>query len=138
MANFSISGTLVANTNQEVVLTPRWSYITVENTGTTVIYLRTDGVAASVGGNECYSLMPNERGLFSNQLPLWTQAASVIPAGDDLSAHPPTVPGTPGFPGTPASPTVAGGSLYGGTANPTTKVDLISTGTPTFTVSAAG
>jgi len=137
MATFSISGTLVATTNQEVVLTPRWSYVTVENTGASgTIYLRTDGTAATVAGTDCYSLQPGERGVFANQLPLWTQAATVIAAGTDVAN--PLAAGSPGWPGTPASPNIYGASLYGGTSNPGTKVDLISSGTPTFTVSAAG
>lgn len=138
MPTFTNSASGTAGAAASYTSTTRWAYVKVENTGAAgVLWVRTDGTAAAAADGS-YSLNPGESGVFANALGLWTQAATVIPAGDDLSAHPPTVAGTPGFPGTPASPTVAGGSLYGGTANPGTSVSIFSAGTPTFTIAGTG
>ena len=94
MSTYSISGTTsaVANTASSVTLTARWSYLTLENTGATLIYVRTDGSLATVGGDSCYAVEPGQVGLVANQLPLWTEAATVIPAGAESGT---TGSGTP-------------------------------------------
>ncbi len=118
MANYTVTGTLVANTVQAVTLAQRWGYVTVENTGATeVSYARTDGTAAVIAADFNFPILPGQSALLANMAPLWTQAASVIGAGSNDAT---------------------GRTIYGGTANPGTTVSLISSLTPTFTVMAAG
>ena len=120
----------------------RYSYFAVNNTGGTVLYVRTDGTAATNGGDFCTAVQPGQTVTVANALPLWTQSATVIPAGYDQGSSPSA--GQPGYPGTPAGPTpaggsYAGGSLYGQTANPGSSVSVYSSGTAvTFTVSGTG
>jgi len=149
-AQQSYSGTLVASTAQTVTFgyssnnTPiRYAYVAICNTGTTVIYARTDGTAATVGGDFCTAVEPGATVVMANELPLWTQAATVIPAGYDQPSA--LAAGQPGWPGTPASPNTGAaggwagsGTPYGQSVNPGTSVSLISSSTPTFTVSGTG
>ena len=138
MPTFTNSANGTAGAAASYTSTIRWAYVRVENTaasGGGVLWVRTDGTAAAAADGS-YSLNPGESGVFANALPLWTQAASVIPAGSDVAS--PLAAGQPGWPGTPASPSVFGGSLYGQTANPGTSVSIYSAGTPTFTIAGTG
>lgn len=116
--------------------TTRWAYLKIENTataaGTGTLYVRTDGTAAAVGGDGTVSVNPGEVVVVANSLGLWSQAASVIPAG--------TYPtGSVLNSGTPPEIQPYGSSLYGGTTNPGTNVTVIGTATlPTFTISGTG
>ena len=143
MANTTVVASLNSAAAASVSLTPRWSYLLVEN-GTGVIadnslygaglygagdyggdptvgvWVRTDGTAATVGGDFCEYVPPNGSQLVANSTPLWTQAASLIGNGINDSQ---------------------GTSIYGGTANPGTTVSIILTsgsGPQSVIVSAAG
>jgi len=127
------SSTLVATAADLVTFSDRYGYLTVTNTGTTVLYVRTDGQAATIAGNDCLAVMPGESELVANTLPLWYQSSKVIPAGVNQFGSGNTTD-SPASPGeiTPME------SLAGGMTNPGTKVSLISSDTPTYTVAAAG
>jgi hypothetical protein len=121
-ATVSYSGTLVASTvltvNFGVGTVPtRYNYVTVENTLITSgvnIYLTTNNTVPTVNGVDTFVVMPGESAVFANMLPLWDQdAADISGTGTDAQS----------------------GELWGGAANPGTIVQLISSGTPTFTVS---
>lgn len=136
----SFSATLTANVAMTVtfgdntVNVPiRYAYVAVTNTSASaVIYARSDGVAATIGGDLCIAVEFNQTLVLANMLPWWSQAANVIPKGTLLGTGPQT--GTPFEIGTPY-----GSSLYGQKASPGTSVSLISSGTtPTFTVSGTG
>lgn len=129
----SYSSTLVASTADTVTFTDRYGYVSVANTGTGIIYVRLDGTAATVAGASCYAVMAGEVAMFANGLPLWYPSSRVIQKGVNQfgggnTATSPTDPGTV----TPME------SLAGQMVNPGTSVSLISSGTPTYTVSAAG
>ena len=141
MTNFtavqSTSGTLVASTPTTVTFgSPttsgvpiRYAYILVENTATTgTIFVRTDGTAATVGGDNTVEVGPGLSALVANATPLWTQASNVITAGTYLG----------GTPWTPQENNPYGSSPYGGKVSPGTTVSLISSGTPTYTVTGTG
>lgn len=136
MATFTNSTSGTAGAAASYTSTIRWAYVRVENTGASgVLWVRTDGSNAAAADGS-YSLNPGESGVFANALPLWTQAATVIPAGSDVAS--PLAAGQPGWPGTPATNNPLGSSLYGGTANPGTSVSIFSAGTPTFTIAGTG
>lgn len=124
---------LATTSDQFVTLSSRYQYVTVENQGTgVVVWVRLDGNPATVGGDFCTSVEPGERVLVANELPLWNQSQSVIPAGSN--------PATPN-PGQPGTVSPFGSALGGQAANPGTTVHFIagSGGTPgTVTVTAAG
>jgi hypothetical protein len=137
MTNFtavqSASGTLVASTATTITfgnpttsgVPIRYATVLVENTGTTGnIFARTDGQPATVGGDFCTEIGPGVAVEIANADPLWNQAATVIPKGAIVG----------GTPGTPAEVYPYGSSLWGGLANAGTTVSLISSGTPTYTV----
>jgi hypothetical protein len=143
MTNFSavqsFSGTLVASTAQAITfgspttsgIPIRYAYVYVENTGSSgIIYARTDGTAATVGGDLCVAINPGTGQVIANQQPLWTQAANVIPVST----------GTEGAEAPWNANTVQpyGSSYYGQLASPGTSVSVISGGTPTFTISGTG
>lgn len=135
----SFSGTLVANTAQTITFgyaannTPiRYAYVVVENTATTgIIYVRTDGTAATVGGDEDTAISPGGVAVIANMLALWSQAMSVIPVGSYAA-------GMAVGSGTPPELQPYGSSLWGGQANPGTSVSVIGAGTNTFTVTGTG
>lgn len=109
----------------------RYSYIAVTNTGTAgFLYVRTDGTAATVGGDLCTVVAPGLTEVIANALPLWTQAANVIQTG--------TLTGTAAGTGTPQEMVPNGTSLYGQKTSPGTSVSIISGGTPTYVVSGTG
>lgn len=140
-AQQSATVTLVASTQQTLTFgysgnnTPiRYAYVAVDNTtSATTVYVRTDGSNATVGGDFTTAVPGGTIGVVANQLPLWTQTASVIPVG--------TYPaGEPIGSGTPAEIQPLGSSLsgYAQSASPGTNVSVISSGTPTVTISGTG
>lgn len=131
MPTFTNSATGTAGAATSYTSTLRWAYIYVENTGTTgILWVRTDGSAATAGDGS-YSVSPGQSIVVANDLGLWSQAASVIPAGTYATNM---AVGS----GTPPEIQPYGSSLYGGTANPGTSVSIFSAGTPTFTISGTG
>lgn len=141
---YTYSSTLVASTADTVTVVDRYGYIQVSNTGTTVLYVRLDGTAATVGGAGSYAVNAGQTLIFANGLPLWNQVSNVllagtaqIPQGGGAATVSPstTLGSTPANPGE-VQPYMA--STQGKKANPGGTVSLISTGTPTYTVSAAG
>lgn len=143
-AQQSVSGTLVASTQQNFTFgyagnnTPiRYAYVLVENTGTAgVIYARTDGSPATVGGDFCTAIAPGTSVVMANALPWWSQAASVIPASAAGAAAYQNPLGTGDL--SPVEVQPMGTSPYGQTASPGTAVSVISSGTPTFTITGTG
>lgn len=140
----SFSGTLVASTAQTVTFgnagnnTPiRYAYVVVENTGAAgTIFARTDGTAATIGGDECFEIGPGQSATIANGFATWSQAASVIPASAAGANAYKNASGS--GPYAPLGVNPMGTSPYGGSANPGTSVSLISSGTPTFTVTGTG
>lgn len=130
----STSGTAGAATSY--TSTTRWAYVRVENTaaaGGGVVWVRTDGTAAAAADGS-YSVNPGEAIVFANALPLWTQAATVIPASNAGAAAYTGVE----FSSIPPEVNPMGTSPYGQTASPGTSVSIFSAGTPTFTISGTG
>lgn len=127
------SSTLAANTADTVTFPDRYGYVTVTNIGATVLYARADATAATVAGNGCYAIPPGETHILANGLPTWYPSSNVIPAGANEFGGGNTAD-TPASPGsvTPME------SLAGQMANPGTSVSLISSGTPWYSVEAAG
>jgi hypothetical protein len=127
------SSTLAAATADTVTFPDRYGYLTVTNTGTTVLYVRSDGTAATVAGNDCLAVVPGESEMVANAEPLWYQSSKVILAGVNQFGGGNTA-ANPGAPGMIQSQT----SLAGHATNPGTSISLISAGTPSYTVAAAG
>lgn len=133
MPTFTNSATGTAGAAASYTSTIRWAYFKVENTGAAgVLWVRTDGTAAAAADGS-YSLNPGESGVFANALPLWTQAASVIPASAATTAAYLVASGSG-----PSEVNPVGTSPYGGTASPGSSVSIFSAGTPTFTISGTG
>jgi hypothetical protein len=136
----AFSGTLVANTQQTITFgysggaAIRYAYFLVENTAAAgTIYVRTDGTAATVGGDMCTAVYPGTSVVVANQLAWWSPAANVIPAATS-GAGAYTVASGSG----PKEVTPMGTSPYGQTATPGSNVSVISSGTPTFTITGTG
>jgi hypothetical protein len=137
----SYSGTLVANTAQAVTFgysggaAIRYAYVYVENTGATgTIFARADGNPATVGGDDCIEIGPGLGATVANGAAYWTQAATVIPASNTGAAAYTGIAQT----GNPPEVNPMGTSPYGQLTDPGTSVSLISSGTPTFTVTGTG
>lgn len=114
----------------------RWAYISVVNhAGATpgTVYVRTDGTAAVAGADGTYAVANGEELVFANALPLWTQAASVIPASTS-GAGAYTVPSGSG----PSEVVPMGSSPYGQSANPGTSVSVIGVAGADYTISGTG
>ena len=135
----SYSSTIATGSTAETVtFSDRYGYVTVVNGGTTAIYVRADGAAATVAGNSCYVVLPNEGLMLANGLPLWFPSSNVVLAG--------TVQYPTGGGGTTATKNGQPGevqpymsSLAGKVANPGTIISLIcSASGGAYTVSAAG
>ena len=107
--NDSVVASLTSGTAVSVTLAPRWSYILVENNSTNIatpvgVWVRTDGVAATVGGDNCYYVAPNGSKVVANMAGLWNQSAPLIQNGPSDWQDT---------------------DIYGGTANPGTSVSVI-------------
>lgn len=142
---YSYSSTLVASTADTVTFADRYGYVQVSNTGTAgTIYVTNNGTAATVGGASTYAVNPGQAIVIANGLPLWNQVSKVIPAGSaqlPRGGGAPTVSPSTTVLSTPANPGETlpyQSSGQGQVANPGVSLSLISSGTPTYTVSAAG
>lgn len=133
------SSTLVASTADTVTFADRYGYVSVTNTGTGVIYVTADNSApATSGSDNSIAVNAGTTVVVANGLPLWFQSAKVItqgavayPTGGGVTSS--TANGQPGEV-QPFMSSLAGKSY----ANPGTIIKLLSTGTPTYTVAAAG
>jgi hypothetical protein len=148
MATYSVatsvstySNTLTASTADVVTFADRAGYVTVTNTGATLMYARADGVTAVAAAEGTVPVMPGATVLLANGQAIWHQSSNVIPAG--TTQYP-----TGGGSGASATSTTADGqpgntqpymsSLAGQATNPGTKVSLISTAADTYTIALAG
>lgn len=140
-AQQSATVTLVASTAQAVTFgynannTPiRYAYVAVDNTtSATTVYVRTDGTAATVGGDFCTAVPGGTIGVVANAQPLWYQAQGNLPLGSY-----PTPPSEALGSGTPSEIQPYGSYLNGLVASPGTSVSVISSGTPTVTITGTG
>lgn len=104
-------------------LTPRYEYISVMNESGAEIWVRTDGVAATVDGDFCACIAAGEVAVLGNMAPLWDQSQTVLQLGNNNQW---------------------GQSKIGQVTNPGTSVSVIavSTGTlattPSVTIQGAG
>jgi hypothetical protein len=130
----SYSSTLTAATADTVTFTDRYGYVTVTNTGTGTIYARADGTAATVAGNNSFPIQAGQTQVFANGAQTWYPSSRVIPAGTDVLTNGSTISSQ----GNPAIVQPYMSSLAGQKANPGTVVSLISSVTPTYTVSGTG
>lgn len=135
----TISETLVASTVDTVTFADRYRYVLINvSAGTTPVFVTTDGSTPALSGNGSgVSVGANEMIVMANGGKSWYQTSNVIPAG---SVQYPTggqgVTATPnGQPGSVQPPMSSGA---GHAANPGTVIKLISTGTPSYTISGAG
>jgi hypothetical protein len=135
--NSTYSSTIaVASTAEMTTFADRYGFIEVENGGTSgLLYVRADGQAATVAGNNCIVVGPNQTAVISNGLPLWFQSSKVIPQGAIEYPSGNTQQTGPAEPGmvTPME------SLAGQEANPGTKVSVISsTASLPYTLAGTG
>lgn len=129
----SITETLTANTTDTVTFADRANFVSVTNSGTTVLYCRSDGTAATVGGQGCIAVLPGATAVLANSGPYWNQSGNVIAQGQIQYGGGNTTD-SPASPGevTPME------SLRGQMANPHTVVSIISAGAGAYTLSLAG
>jgi hypothetical protein len=114
---FSISETLTANSVDTISFADRGNYISVTNIGTTVLFARADGTAATVAGEGTYPVLPGSSTILANGLPLWYQSSRVLIDGSNNAA---------------------GQSRAGQMANPGSTVSLVSSASVAYSVSFAG
>lgn len=152
MANFpvasgisSYSGILVAAQADTVSFADRYGYVAITNTGATGnIYVTTNGVAPTDTTPETGSveIEPGETIEMANGLPVWSQVQTVIPlgtiqVGNGAAYNASTNPSTQFNPGNVTyGSSLAGGSTF--SADPGLVVGLLSAGTPTYEIQAAG
>ena len=108
----------------------RYAYVAVTNLDTThSIFVSTITTSPAANTDYTMTIPPGQKLVIANELPYWTQAASVIQKG--------TISG--GTPGTPAEIQPNGYSLYGQLASPGTTVYLnINSGTGGWSVEGTG
>lgn len=109
MAVDSLTLSVPGTTAVSGTLTPRYQFISVTNMTGVQIFVRTDGTAATVDGDFCTALLPNEVTVIANMAPLWEQAQTVIQAGSNNQW---------------------GQWKGGGAANPGTSISVIAVTTP--------
>jgi hypothetical protein len=128
------SGTLAASTVDTVQFADRGGYVLVENTGSGVIYASADGTTpVTSGAGTSVAIVAGASALLGNGNPTWYQSSKVIPAGttqypNGSGVYQTTPNGQPGQ----TVPFMSSG--VGKAANPGTTVKLVSSGTPTYTV----
>jgi hypothetical protein len=129
----SFSATLTASTADTVTFADRAGYINVANTGTTVLYVRADGTAATIAGANCYAVAPGTTAILANGQLLWYPSSKVTTKGVNQfgGGNTTTSPPSPGM-------VQSQESLAGGMANPGTVVSIISSAADSYTVSLAG
>jgi len=130
---FSFGQTLTADTADTIQFADRAGYLTIANTGTSVIWVRADGQAATIQGEDCYAVLPGESAILANGLPLWYQSSRVIPQGVNQfggrnTSDSPTNPGSV----TPME------SLAGQMTNPGTQISLVSSEPVAYSIAFAG
>lgn len=115
----TFSGTLVASTVDTVTFADRYSYVLVENTGTGTIYATADGSTPTgvAGAGSGVAIAAGASGVLANGLSLWFQSSKVIAQGSNNAQQQ---------------------SKAGQMANPGTTVKLVSSSTPSYTVSGTG
>jgi len=138
----TITETLVASTVDTVTFADRYNYVLINvSSGTGTIFVTADGTTPAITGvGSGVSVGANEMIVVANGQPLWYQSAKVIPQGSVIY---PTGGGTPQTNTTPngqpgeVQPFMSSqqGKSY---ANPGTVIKLISSGTPSYTISGAG
>lgn len=135
----TITETLVASTVDTVTFADRYRYVLINvAAGTNAISVTTDGTTPTVTGvGSGVTVGANEMIVVANGQQSWYQSQKVIKAG---TVQYPTGGGatqtTPN--GQPGEVQPYMSSLGGQVANPGTVVKLISSGTPTYTISGAG
>jgi hypothetical protein len=128
-----VTETLTANVADQVTFADRAAYVSVTNSGGTVLYCRADGTAATVAGNGCHAVLPGESALLANGGVYWHQTSNVIPHGSSQYGG----GNTTGSPASPGEVTLME-SLRGQMANPGTVVSIVSAGANTYTLALAG
>jgi hypothetical protein len=114
---YTYSQTLTANTADTVTFGVRANYVSLTNTGDTVLYARADGQDATVAGAGCIAVLPGQETVIANGLPIWHQSANVLIQGDDNAN---------------------GQSRAGGVTTLGTTVSLVSSAAVAYTVALAG
>lgn len=132
------SGTLAASTVDTVQFADRGRYALVENTGSGVIYASGDGTTpATAGAGTSIAINAGTSALLANGNASWYQSSKVIPAGTTQypnggGTYQTTPNGQPGQ----VVPFMSSG--VGKASNPGMTVKLVSSGTPTYTVTLNG
>lgn len=143
----TFSGTLAAATVDTIIFADRYGYVYVQNTGTGTILATADGTTPSTaaGAASGVAIAAGTSVVLANGLKSWDQSSnvilagtSVIPQGGGAAPAATSASNTGPNPGTPGLTQPFMSSGYGKTANPGTTIKLISTGTPTYTVSGTG
>jgi hypothetical protein len=134
---FSYTNTLTANTADTVTFSDRANFVSVTNTGSTVLYARSDGTVATVGGEGCIAVLPNSTAVLANSGPYWNQASKVIAQGTNENALGPVSSSNPSTPTAPGFVT-SQESLRGQMANSGTVVSIISSAADTYTLALTG
>lgn len=133
MANNTVTLTATGT----ATLTPRWNCVEVTNTNATaVVWVSTNGVSPSgTGANDGeVAVAPNSSQVFTNQLPMWSQAQTVMRAGTQTGY-------AAGFgtnPGMPQEVFPSYQPLNGGVANPGTVVKINTSGTSAVIIAGCG
>lgn len=139
---FVYSQTLTASTADDVQFADRAGYVTVTNTGSTVLYARADGETATVAGDGCLAVMPGASELLANGTMYWNQSSNVIPAGSNSNALGPVTTSNPSTPTAPGDVTeqrsLRGNEPAGSFPSPGTVISLISTAADSYTIAFAG
>lgn len=132
------SGTLAASTVDTVQFADRGGYALVENTGSGVIYASADGsTPVTAGAGTSIAIVAGASALLGNGNASWYQSSKVIPAGTTQYPNGSgTYQTTPN--GQPGRTVPYMSSLAGQASNPGTTVKLVSSGTPTYTVTLNG
>ena len=133
------TGSITTGATAEVTtFADRFGYVLVQNTGTAVLYVTTDGStplgATDTTGGSGIAVQPGGQSVLANGLPLWYQSSKVIPLGVNQFGGGNTSDSAPS-PGMVQSQR----SLAGQMANPGTKVTVLgATAAQTYTISGTG
>jgi hypothetical protein len=117
-----------------LILTPRYPYIYIQNYSGNALWVTTDGATSASTGSppdKQYLVPANTSTLVPNDMPLWTQTATVLGSGTEEGTGPET--------GTPYEISLLGTSLYANKTNPGTYLSFIgSAASTTFVAYGAG
>lgn len=76
------SSTATTGDADTVQFPDRYGYVTVTNLSTaSFLFVRTDGTAATIAGDDSYVVQPGKTEVFANANPIWYQSSLVIPSG---------------------------------------------------------